>query len=168
VCSSTSPQSATESRFPVRWGCTASERRGNNLKDSKDFYLKTKAIIWPGLSYVPYSLNSGGTICTKKGARLKRGYRCTEKGRAHVRQSRQIRQSRPDYGLGFQVKGVPCSLESGRGLTCCWICRIQLRMLLNDCSSVTFSRVEGLQSGFRVLAVACSKGPGYFVNLSRF
>ena len=29
------------------FACTASERRGNNLKGFKDFYLKAKARIWP-------------------------------------------------------------------------------------------------------------------------
>ena len=31
---------------------SAAERRGNNLKGFKVFYLKAKASIWPGLSYV--------------------------------------------------------------------------------------------------------------------
>ena len=41
------------------------ERRGDNLKGSKDFYLKDKAIIWPWLSDVCHirstsDLHSGG------------------------------------------------------------------------------------------------------------
>ena len=30
----------------------APERKGINLKDFKDFYMKAKARIWPGLSYM--------------------------------------------------------------------------------------------------------------------
>jgi len=37
----------------------ASERRGNKLKDAKEFYLKAKARTF---LYVPYSLDSGQTL----------------------------------------------------------------------------------------------------------
>jgi len=46
----------------TRWSffsTAASERRGGNLKDFKDFYLQAKARIWPSLSFVPCSLDSG-------------------------------------------------------------------------------------------------------------
>jgi len=36
----------------------AFERRGNNLKPSKDFYLKAKARIWPCLSYLYFYLKA--------------------------------------------------------------------------------------------------------------
>ena len=39
--------------------CPASGRRGNTFDRFKDFYLKAKARIWPWLSYVPCSLDSG-------------------------------------------------------------------------------------------------------------
>ena len=45
----------------TRWSffsTAASERRGGNLKDFKDFYLQAKARIWPSLSFVPCSLDS--------------------------------------------------------------------------------------------------------------
>ena len=37
----------------------AAERRENNSKGFEDFQAKVKARIWRGLSYVPYSLDSG-------------------------------------------------------------------------------------------------------------
>jgi len=46
-----SPLGSSVSRAKVNRR-TASERRGDNLKGFEGFYLKAKARIWPGLSYV--------------------------------------------------------------------------------------------------------------------
>ena len=44
-----SAPSSLASRFPTR---ATSERRGNNLNGSKDFCMKARARIWPGLPYI--------------------------------------------------------------------------------------------------------------------
>jgi len=113
------------------------ERRGNNLKSFKACCLKVKAIIWPGLAYMCHIRSAGNIICIIESGRGtgsgsgsgRRGgcptsrntllYRCRASA-AH------IRQSKPDSGVGFQVKAlknilsssgkvVPSSLGNGRG-----------------------------------------------------
>jgi len=112
------------SHFPQ----TATERKRNNFKDVKDFYLKAKARIWPGLSYmchirlpesqgqnlawtvlyVPYSLKAAFPKSCASSSSISPGTTtlsvssvlpyCSRPNMAHRR------QSRPDSGLDFQVK----------------------------------------------------------------
>jgi len=39
-------------KLSPRRAASISERRGNKLKELKDFHLKAKAITWPRLSYM--------------------------------------------------------------------------------------------------------------------